>query len=222
MTQLLPRTSTPSYAQAQQQLRALELGDTLTLVVRALHDSRMPLTTTVGAIEKRYIECVLEACRGNKSHAAAQLGMHRNTLDRHIAALNIEYWKFAPRQFARSVKRKQLYASKERSACGELAAGRSALAPNGPQGRAVFAALGRGSADYGQRQVNLSAGASASATPGFTNSVRKGGRGESPEPSRGGQEVATAGTAHLAQSSKPPRGFIPDDFDQVECGGPKS
>lgn len=172
-------------------LRASELGDALTRLVQGLHFTGISLTRATAAFEKRYIECVLQECGGNKCKAARWLGMHRNTLDRHIAQLKIRVWEFnAPG--TRRQQRKELYASKERAAnLGGDNSRRSALAPS--------------SAETTQRY-----------------SLRKGGRGESLEPSRGG----VASTAHLAQSMKPSRGlnFAAFQFEDPDltCGGLKA
>lgn len=164
---------------------ARDLGQLMDWTVTALHETGLGLGVASQAFEKCFIEHVLAECRGNKCAAARELGMHRNTLDRHIELHKIDY-----RQFLQKGRYYQRWR------------------------------INKSSADHGQQEVNQTAGAPESATPGFTNSVRKAGRGESPEPSRGG-EVATASTAHLAQSSKPPRGYIPDDLE-VECGGLKA
>jgi hypothetical protein len=103
----------------------------------ALYQSGITLTEAAYAFEKRFIMCVLEAHGGNKCAAARAMGMHRNTLDRHIAQLKIHTWKFS-RPGTRRVQRKQLYASKERPESGEQAAGHSALAPSSGRPLPVF------------------------------------------------------------------------------------
>ncbi len=72
----------------------------------------------------------------------------------------------------------------------------------------------KSSAGQGQREVNAPVTDLHSASGEFTNSVRKGGRGESSEPSQGG-------SAHLALDRKPPC-VDSFDLDDVECGGLKA
>jgi hypothetical protein len=176
-------------------LRPGEIGDALARVVLGIHLNGLTLHEAGRTFKKRYIECALRECGGNKSAAARSMGVHRNTLDRDIKELKIRVWEFNL-PGTRRQQRKQLYASKERTVpLGGDHSGRSALAP--------------GSAETTQPY-----------------SVRKGGRGDSPEQPRDGREVASASTAHLAKSSKPPRGFTFADFQfedpDLQCGGVKA
>jgi hypothetical protein len=195
-----------------------DIGDGLACMVQRMYESGILLQQGTRAFEKSFIECVLADCGGNKFAAARKMGMHRNTLDRHIVLLGIKYWHFnRPARYGRDSQRKQLYASKERTVIlgGDL--GRSALAPTSARQMPDPNVLSPRS-DLPMRK------SSAGITRPY--SVRKGGRGESPEPSRGGREVATADHAHLAQSSKPPRGLSFADFQfedpDLECGGLKA
>jgi hypothetical protein len=186
-------------------LRPGELGEALTRVVLGIHLNGLKLDEAIRTFKKRYIECVLADCGGNKCAAARAMGVHRNTLSRDIAELRIDARRFNL-PGTRRRQRKQIYASKERAVIlgGDLS-GRPALAP-------VRTA-------HGPREVNAPEADEHSASAVFTNSVRKGGRGESPELSQGG-------AAHLAQDRKPPcvESFAAFQFEypDLTCGGLKA
>jgi hypothetical protein len=193
----LPRDEAP--------LRASEIGDALTRVVQGIHLNGLTLREATRTFKKRYIECALCECGGNKSAAARAMGVHRNTLDRDINELKIRVWEFNL-PGTRRRQRKELYASKERAAnLGGDHSRRSALAP-------VRTA-------HGPREVNAPDVGLPPASAVFTNSVRKGGRGDLSEPSRGG-------AAHLVQDRKPPcvESFAAFHFEDPDltCGGLKA
>ncbi len=60
------------------------------LVVQMVEDGIL-FDEAVGEFEKRFIKKVLDGARGNQSRAAAQLGMHRNTLSRKIEAYKLDH-----------------------------------------------------------------------------------------------------------------------------------
>ena len=45
----------------------------------------------IGSVEKPLLESVLHKVRGNQSHAAAMLGINRNTLHKKIKTYNIKF-----------------------------------------------------------------------------------------------------------------------------------
>jgi Fis family transcriptional regulator len=45
----------------------------------------------IGSVEKPLLESVLNKVRGNQSHAAAMLGINRNTLRKKIKTYNIKF-----------------------------------------------------------------------------------------------------------------------------------
>ncbi len=45
----------------------------------------------VGEFEKRFIKSVLDRAKGNQSHAAQILGIHRNTLSRKIGQYKLDH-----------------------------------------------------------------------------------------------------------------------------------
>lgn len=58
-------------------------------LVKQMHASGINYAEAVKEFKRRYILEVLETHRGNQCKAAKQLGMHRNTLSRTIAELEI-------------------------------------------------------------------------------------------------------------------------------------
>jgi Fis family transcriptional regulator len=59
-------------------------------LVTQMHAGGIPYAEAVKEFKRRFILEVLEAHRGNQCKAAKQLGMHRNTLSRTIAELEID------------------------------------------------------------------------------------------------------------------------------------
>lgn len=59
-------------------------------LVFQMHSSGIPYAEAVREFKKRYILEVLSRHRGNQCKAAAELGMHRNTLSRTLAELEMD------------------------------------------------------------------------------------------------------------------------------------
>ncbi len=57
-----------------------EVGDALGSVADALLDRGLPLEEALNVFEVRYVRAAVARHRGNLSHAAAALGIHRNTV----------------------------------------------------------------------------------------------------------------------------------------------
>jgi DNA-binding NtrC family response regulator len=57
-----------------------ELGDALSSVADALLDRGLALEEALNVFEVRYVRSAVARHSGNISHAAAALGIHRNTL----------------------------------------------------------------------------------------------------------------------------------------------
>jgi Nif-specific regulatory protein len=55
-----------------------------------LSDDRQPLTEATDQFQIEYIRRVIEQCRGNMSHAASRLGLHRSNLYRKMRQLGME------------------------------------------------------------------------------------------------------------------------------------
>lgn len=69
-------------------------------LVTQMHDGGITYDEAVREFKKRYLIEVLAHHRGNQCKAAKELGMHRNTLSRAIAELEID-----PAQIRRALKR---------------------------------------------------------------------------------------------------------------------
>jgi Fis family transcriptional regulator, factor for inversion stimulation protein len=59
-------------------------------LVTQMHTGGITYSEAVREFKKRYLLEVLASHRGNQCKAAKELGMHRNTLSRTIAELNID------------------------------------------------------------------------------------------------------------------------------------
>ncbi|MCU0292005.1 MAG: helix-turn-helix domain-containing protein [Thermoanaerobaculaceae bacterium] len=57
-----------------------ELGDALTRLADALLARGVPLQDAMDAFELRFLKAAVHRHGGNLSHAATELGIHRNTL----------------------------------------------------------------------------------------------------------------------------------------------
>ena len=72
----------------------------LDTLVTQMHDGGITYDEAVREFKKRFLIEVLAHHRGNQCKAAKELGMHRNTLSRTIAELQID-----PAQIRRGLKR---------------------------------------------------------------------------------------------------------------------
>jgi Fis family transcriptional regulator len=72
----------------------------LEALVSAMHAGGITYAEAVREFKRRYLLEVLASNRGNQCKAAKELGMHRNTLSRTIAELNID-----PAQVRNGLKR---------------------------------------------------------------------------------------------------------------------
>ena len=72
----------------------------LDTLVTQMHDGGITYDEAVREFKKRFLTEVLSQHRGNQCKAAKELGMHRNTLSRTIAELEID-----PSQIRRGLKR---------------------------------------------------------------------------------------------------------------------
>jgi DNA-binding NtrC family response regulator len=59
-------------------------------LVTQMHSSGIPYEEAVREFKRQYLREVLVAHRGNQSKAAEELGMHRNTLSRAMAELQLD------------------------------------------------------------------------------------------------------------------------------------
>lgn len=66
------------------------MKDQLEALVSQMYRSGILYSEAVREFKKRFIVTVLEENNGNQCKAARQLGMHRNTLSRTIAELDVD------------------------------------------------------------------------------------------------------------------------------------
>ena len=66
------------------------MRDQLETLILQMHKSGILYSEAVREFKKRFIETVLHENKGNQCKAARQLGMHRNTLSRTIAELELD------------------------------------------------------------------------------------------------------------------------------------
>jgi DNA-binding NtrC family response regulator len=62
----------------------------LEILVKQMHSTNIPYEEAVRAFKRQYLREVLLAHRGNQCKAAAEMGIHRNTLSRTMAELGLE------------------------------------------------------------------------------------------------------------------------------------
>lgn len=67
------------------------MKDQLDALINQLIEHDILFEDAVGEFEKRFIKKTLEKHNGNLSKAAKALQIHRNTLSRKIAALNLDH-----------------------------------------------------------------------------------------------------------------------------------
>ena len=66
------------------------MKDQLETLVLQMHHSKILYSEAVREFKKRFILAVLAENKGNQCRAARELGMHRNTLSRTLAELDID------------------------------------------------------------------------------------------------------------------------------------
>lgn len=66
------------------------MKDQLETLVLQMHHSNILYSEAVREFKKRFILAVLAENKGNQCRAARELGMHRNTLSRTLAELQID------------------------------------------------------------------------------------------------------------------------------------
>jgi DNA-binding NtrC family response regulator len=62
----------------------------LDVLITQMHSAGIPYADAIRQFKKRYILEVLAQHKGNQCKAAAELGMHRNTLSRTLAELDMD------------------------------------------------------------------------------------------------------------------------------------
>ncbi len=62
----------------------------LEILVKQMHSTHIPYEEAVRSFKRQYLREVLLAHRGNQCKAAAEMGIHRNTLSRTMAELGLE------------------------------------------------------------------------------------------------------------------------------------
>ena len=72
------------------------MKDQLEALILQMHKSGILYSEAVREFKKRFILMVLQENKGNQCKAARQLGMHRNTLSRTIAELELDVRNFRP------------------------------------------------------------------------------------------------------------------------------
>ena len=72
------------------------MKDQLEALILQMHKSGILYAEAVREFKKRFILTVLQENKGNQCKAARQLGMHRNTLSRTIAELNLDVRMLRP------------------------------------------------------------------------------------------------------------------------------
>lgn len=80
------------------------MKDQLDALINQMIEHDIPFEDAAGEFEKRFINKMLEKNNGNLSKAAKALHIHRNTLSRKIAALNVNH---QPKRRKQSRRRKQ-------------------------------------------------------------------------------------------------------------------
>ena len=66
------------------------MKDQLEALISQMYKSGILYDEAVREFKKRFIQTVLQENHGNQCKAARELGMHRNTLSRTIAELNVD------------------------------------------------------------------------------------------------------------------------------------
>ena len=87
------------------------MKDQLQAFIEQMHSTGILYSEAMRAFRRRFIQHVLERNHGNQCTAARELGMHRNTLARHLAELGM-----------RPVKKRPASAARPEAAAGEVGA----------------------------------------------------------------------------------------------------
>ena len=66
------------------------MKDQLAVLIAQMNESGILYTEAVREFKKVYLTHVLRECKGNQCMAARRLGMHRNTLGRTLAELDLD------------------------------------------------------------------------------------------------------------------------------------
>lgn len=80
------------------------MKDQLEALILQMHKSGILYSEAVREFKKRFILTVLQENKGNQCKTARQLGMHRNTLSRTIAELDIRILRPGTRRPPRSAR----------------------------------------------------------------------------------------------------------------------
>lgn len=83
-----------------------EVKDQLDALVNQLIENGILFEDAVNEFEKRFITKILESSNGNLSKAAQTLNIHRNTLSRKIAELNLDHQPKRRRKTAQQKRRR--------------------------------------------------------------------------------------------------------------------
>ena len=70
--------------------KVIDVKNQLSILIAQMHDSGILYTEAVREFKRVFIAHVLAQSNGNQCKAAKHLGMHRNTLSRTIAELEID------------------------------------------------------------------------------------------------------------------------------------
>src|SRR3974390_2185168 len=97
MSARLTRTDTPgSTGSPSKNIKEGTVKDQLEALILQMHKSGILYAEAVPEFKKRFILTVVQENKGNQCKAARQLGMHRNTLSRTIAELNLDIRMLRP------------------------------------------------------------------------------------------------------------------------------
>lgn len=72
----------------------MNLGSDLATLAATLQRRGQSLDESLRQVRRGFIEQALADCQGNQCEAAKKLGMHRNTISRHIADLGLDPSRF--------------------------------------------------------------------------------------------------------------------------------
>jgi len=69
----------------------MTVKDQLESLINQMIDQGIVFTDALSEFEKKFIKKMLEKTNGNHSKAAAELGIHRNTLSRKVEDLGLDH-----------------------------------------------------------------------------------------------------------------------------------